>query len=264
MSFYALHVPGNPLVMPNPWDIGSAVMLQSLGVKALASTSAGAAFSLGLRDGMLDLDQILNNASGINAATTVPVSADLEHGGGDTPDDVASAVQQAADAGLAGASIEDLGSGPGSEIYPFDIALARVEAAVDVAKKTGLVLTARCEGALTGTLTLVQVATRIQAFAQAGADVVFAPGLSTEDDVKTIMDAAGETPVSVLLGANHPDLTLDRLANLGVSRISVGSALARAAYGSSIAIMRKALADGAFIYPDTTASFSEIENLLKP
>ena len=263
MSFYALHVPGTPLVMPNPWDVGSAVMLQSLGAKALASTSAGAAFSLGLCDGNLSQNQILSNANAINTATSVPISADLENGGGDSPEDAACAVQRAANAGLAGASIEDLSSGPSASIYSFENTLARVEASVEVAKKTGIVLTARSEGLLTGTLTLSQVADRIRAFAQAGVDVVFAPGLKTPEDVKTIMEAAGDTPVSVLLGANLPDLTIKHLANLGVARISVGSGLARAAYGSAIAIMRNALVDGAITYPDTTVSFAEIEDLLK-
>jgi len=263
MTFRALHSPGNPLIMPNPWDVGSAVMLQSFGFKALATTSAGAAFSIGQRDGTLKLRQILDNARAINAATSIPVSADLENGGGDRPEDAAQAVQQAANAGLAGASIEDL-CAQTHAIYPFEQALARVEAAAEVARKTGIILTARSEGLLTGTLSLGDVAARMDAFARAGADVVFAPGLSTPQEVKTIMAAAGDTPVSVLLAKNLPDMTPKNLADLGVARISVGSGLARAAYGSAIAMMRAALTDGAIIYPDTTASFAEIEQLLRP
>jgi 2-methylisocitrate lyase-like PEP mutase family enzyme len=263
MSFRALHVPGDPLVMPNPWDVGSAVMLQSLGAKALGSTSAGAAFSLGQCDGTLDLAQKLANAVAINDATNVPVSADLENGGGDSAESAADAIRAAAGASLAGASIEDLGKDPADPIYPFNLALARIEAAVDAARDTGVLLTARSEGLLTGTLTLTQVAARIRAFAQAGADVVFAPGLKTSEEVKTIMEAAKDTPVSVLIGSNQTDLTVANLANLGVARISFGSGLARLAYGAVIAMMRDALAGGAVDYPNATASFQEIETLLE-
>ncbi|WP_415920341.1 isocitrate lyase/PEP mutase family protein [Tateyamaria sp. SN6-1] len=261
-TFRDLHVPGTPFVMPNPWDVGSAVMFQSLGAKALGSTSAGAAFSRGQTDGALSLDQMLATASDINVATHVPVSADLENGGGDSPEAAAKAVAQAAQAGLAGVSIEDLGDAPGDPIYPFDHAVARVEAAVQAARTHGIVLTARSEGLLTGTLTLEAVCTRITAFARAGADVVFAPGLKDADDVRTIMQAAQDTPVSVLVGAAHPDLTVPHLASLGVARISVGSALARAAYGAALSVLRGALTQGTFDYADTMAPFSEIETLL--
>ncbi|MEL6886274.1 MAG: isocitrate lyase/phosphoenolpyruvate mutase family protein [Pseudomonadota bacterium] len=259
-TFRDLHVPGTPLVMPNPWDAGSARMLANLGARALASTSAGAAFAAGKQDGDLTLDQMIDAARALADATDVPVSADLENGGGDSPEQAAHAMRAAAQAGLAGASIEDLGN---DGIYAFDLALARVKAAVDAAHDTGIVLTARSEGLLTGTLTLAQVCDRITAFAKAGADVVFAPGLKTAQDVQAVIHAAGDTPVSVLVGGNDPDMTVDRLASLGVARISMGSGLARVAYGGMIAMMRGALDTGRFDYPDTTARFADIETLLR-
>ena len=261
-GFLDLHVPGTPLVMPNPWDVGSARMFETLGARALASTSAGAAFAAGQQDGTLSLHDMIAAAASIDAATTVPVSADLENGGGDSPEAAARAVRAAAEAGLAGASIEDLGTAASDPIYPFEQALARVEAAVDAARTSGIVLTARSEGLLTGTLTLAQVCDRIAAFAKAGADVVFAPGLASADDVRAVVSAANGTPVSVLVGGTHPDLTVPSLASLGVARISVGSGLARVAYGSAMAVLRAALSDGTFPYPDSTARFSEIEKLL--
>lgn len=261
-GFLDLHVPGTPLVMPNPWDVGSAVMFQNCGARALGSTSAGAAFSCGKQDGALALNDMLSAASAVNAATHVPVSADLENGGGDSPDAAATAVTRAAEAGLAGVSIEDLGTAPGDPIYPFEQALDRVEAAVEAAKRAGIVLTARSEGLLTGTLTLPQVCARMTAFARAGADVVFAPGLASGADVQAVVDAAGDTPVSVLVGAANPEITVPKLAALGVARISVGSGLARVAYGSALAVVRASLQDGTFPYPETTAGFAEIETLL--
>ena len=262
-AFRELHVPGRPLIMPNPWDVGSAVMFARSGARALASTSAGAAYAMGQADGTLSLDQVIAAAQTLDTAVDVPVSADLENGGGDDPDSVARAIHAAADAGLAGASIEDLGTGTGDPIYGFDLALARVEAAVAAAQECGIVLTARSEGLLTGTLTLDAVCARITAFARAGADVVFAPGLTSADDVRAVVQAAGDTPVSVLVGAPHPDLTVPKLAELGVARISFGSALARAAYGSALSVLRAVLGDGTFAYPDTTARFADIEALLR-
>lgn len=259
MDFRALHVPGDPLIMPNPWDVGSAVILQNMGAKALASTSAGAAFARGKCDGHLSLVDMLEVATDINTATHVPVNADLENGGADAPDAAADAMRRATNAGLAGASIEDLSSD--GTIYPMGLALERVEAAI-AATRGGLVLTARSEGLLTGTLARDEVCTRIAAFAKAGADVVFAPGLKTIDDVKAVVLAAGDTPVSVLVGGNLPELTIGNLANAGVARISVGSGMARAAYGAAMSMMSSALDTGQVSYPDTTASFAEIEALL--
>ena len=258
-SFRDLHVPGRPLIMPNPWDVGSARMMAKLGAKALASTSAGAAFAKGKRDGELSRDEMIEAARTIADIAPVPVSADLENGGGDTPQDAADAIRAAAAAGLVGASIEDLGD---TGIYPFEQALERVEAAIEAARDSGIVLTARSEGLLVGTLTLEEVCERMTAFARAGADVVFAPGLASAEEVSAVVRAAEDTPVSVLVGGNNPELTVERLASLGVARISVGSGLARAAYGSAIALMRTALSEGRFDYPETTASFAEIEELL--
>ncbi|WP_299657690.1 oxaloacetate decarboxylase [uncultured Tateyamaria sp.] len=261
MPFRALHVPGDPLIMPNPWDVGSAVLLQNMGAKALASTSAGAAFARGKPDGALSLDEMLGAATEIDAATRVPVSADLENGDADTPDGAAAAMCRAAEAGLAGASLEDLGKD--GVTYPTALAIERVEAAVAATRDSRLVLTARSEGLLTGTLPRDAVCARISAFAKAGADVVFVPGLTSLEDVTAVVQAAGDTPVSVLIGARSPDLTIANLANAGVARVSVGSGMARAAYGAAMAMMRGVQATGQITYPDNTASFADIEALLK-
>lgn len=262
IPFRDLHVPGRPLLMPNPWDAGSARMLASLGFQALASTSAGAAFAMGRRDGDLDLEQLLAAAKSIAEAAPVPVSADLENGGGRSAQAAADAITRAAGLGLAGASIEDFSNEAAAPIYPFALAVERVEAAVSAARDTGLVLTARAEGLLHPAPDFEDVLRRITAFAQAGADVVFAPGLKTADAVRAVIRAAGETPVSVLVGAPSTELTVARLGTLGAARISVGSGLARVAYGGVIAMMRQLQQSGEFAYPDTTASSAEIEPLL--
>ena len=159
-------------------------------------------------------------------------------------------------------SIEDLGHSDGDPIYPLALALERVEAAAEAARRHDIVPTARSEGLLTGTLTLAQVCARIEAFSRAGADVVFAPGLSSAEDVQAVVAVARDTPVSVLVGGPNADLTVPKLAGMGVARISVGSALARVAYGSALSVIRAALTEGQFAYPDTTASFAEISTLL--
>ena len=261
-AFRDLHIPGKPLLMPNPWDVGSAILLQNLGFEALASTSAGAAFARGRRDGDLNLDDMLAAAAAINDATGVPVSADLENGGGNSPEVAADGVAQAAARGLAGVSIEDFSNNAAAPIYPFELALERVEAAIAAARGGGIVLTARAEGLLNPAPDFNDILRRVEAFAKAGADVVFAPGLRTADQVRAVVRAAGETPVSVLVGSNSAELSVARLADLGVARISVGSGLARLAYGGVIAMMRHLQQTGDFAYPDTTASFSEIETLL--
>lgn len=258
--FKALHVPGTPLLMPNPWDAGSAVMLKTLGFQALGSTSAGAAFAAGLREGALNLTQMLEAAQTVTLASGLPVSADLEHGGGDTPEAVDHAIRQAQAYGVAGASIEDLA--PDGTTYPMAASIARVEAAVAAAKETGVVLTARAEGMLGADPDLANVCARINAFAKAGADVVFAPGLNDSAMVAEVMKAANGTPVSVIMGGPNPELTVPRLSELGVARISVGSSLARAAYGTALTAAHKMLTTGIYSPPEETFSFAQIEALL--
>ena len=260
-AFRDLHVPGTPLLMPNPWDAGSAVMLKSMGFKALGSTSAGAAFAAGRSEGTLSLTEMLDAAQLVSQSSGLPVSADLEHGGGETVEDAEDAVRQAAKHGLAGASIEDWG--PEGITYPIAQSIERIEAAVAAAKESGVVLTARAEGMQGPNPDLQDIRTRIAAFAKAGADVGFAPGLKDAEMVREVVAAANGTPVSVILGAPYGALTVERLAELGVARISLGSSLARAAYGSALTASRKLLETGSFSLPDNTFSFDEIEALLK-
>lgn len=259
--FRDLHVPGKPLLMPNPWDRGSAVMLRTMGFQALGSTSAGAAFAAGRKEGTLSLNEMLEAAHTVSDASGLPVSADLEHGGGATPDAASNAIRKAASLGIAGASIEDWG--PEGVTYPLSQSIARVEAAVAAAKETGLVLTARAEGLQGPEPDLSDVCVRISAFAKAGADVVFAPGLQNAEMVRAVVSAAGGTPVSVILGTPYGALSVSELGNLGVARISLGSSLARAAYGSALTAARNLLESGAFTPPEETFSFDEIEAFLQ-
>ena len=259
--FADLHRPGTPLVMPNPWDAGSAVMLKAMGYQALGSTSAGAAFAAGRAEGTLSLTEMLDAAQTVTEASGLPVSADLENGGGATPEDAENAIRQAAERGLAGASIEDCR--PGVTTYPLAISIERIEAAVAAANATGVVLTARAEGLQGDALDLADICTRIRAFAQAGADVVFAPGLTDADMIRDVVEAADGTPVSVILGAPYGAMTVSDLAGLGVARVSLGSSLARAAYGGALTAARKLLETGRFDLPADSFSFDEIEELLK-
>ncbi|WP_432817433.1 isocitrate lyase/PEP mutase family protein [Sulfitobacter sp. JB4-11] len=259
--FAQLHTSGKPLLMPNPWDAGSAVMLKAMGFQAFGSTSAGAAYTAGRPEGTLSLDEMLDAAETLARVSGLPVSADLENGGSDTPEAAAHAIREVGKRGLAGASIEDCA--PGVATYPMALSIARVEAAVAAAKDTGVVLTARAEGLQGDAPDLEDICTRISAFSKAGADVVFAPGLTDADMVRAVVKAAGDTPVSVILGAPYGALTVARLADLGVARISLGSSLARAAYGGALTAARNLLEKGSFALPENTYSFDEIEALLR-
>ncbi len=260
MSFRALHIPGSPFVMPNPWDAGSARLLASQGFAALASTSAGAAYAKGQTDGSLSLDEMLHAAKTLADATGLPVNADLEHGGGNRPSDAADAIAKAGQLSLDGASIEDLDTQ--GHIFPFDHALARIDAAIAAKADHNLVLTARTEIMLSGAPNFDEVLRRIAAFAQAGADVVFAPGLKDAAQIQAVVAAAKDVPVNVLIGNNALGLSLKDLADLGVARISTGSALTRAAYGAMLHMTDTLLQTGTFQYPETTVSFSDIQNAL--
>lgn len=260
MAFRALHIPGNPFVIPNPWDVGSARMFAGLGFPALASTSAGAAFAMGKTDGALSRAQLIDAAVAIKQATGLPINADLEHGGGNRPSDAAEGIAQSSAANLDGASIEDWDTS--GHIFPFEHALARIIAAIAANQDKALVLTARTEIMLSKAPNFDEVLRRITAFAKAGADVLFAPGLTDPAQISAVVKAAQGLPVNVLIGNNAPGLTQKDLAELGVARISFGSGLARAAYGAALGIAETLNETGQITYPDTTASFSKIENLL--
>lgn len=235
-AFQALHRREGLFVLPNPWDAGSAKMLAGLGFEALATTSAGLAFSLGRCDaeGEVSREEALANARAIVEATPLPVAADLENGYGDAPQDCAATVRLAASIGLVGGSIEDASGRADAPIYPFELAVERVRAAAQAARSLDFpfTLAARAENHLHGRDDLDDTIRRLVAFAEAGADVLYAPGLSTREQIAAVVSAVAPRPVNVLVGSPALRLSLDELAELGVKRVSLGSALARVAYGA--------------------------------
>lgn len=255
-EFRTLHN-GPIFVMPNPWDVGSARSLASLGFKALATTSAGYANTLGRADGQVSRDESIAHAAEIVQATPLPVNADLEGGYGHSPQDVATTVRAAIDVGLAGGSIEDATGRPDAPIYPVAQAVERIEAAVQAAADTGFVLTARAENFLFGITDLDDTIDRLQRFAAAGADVVYAPGLASIDDIATVVSNVA-VPVNVLA---RPDLSVAQLADAGVIRISLGSALSRHALGAAVVAAEEILTEGTFTFAHRTPSSARIDEL---
>jgi 2-methylisocitrate lyase-like PEP mutase family enzyme len=261
-SFLELHRPGSPLLLPNAWDVGSARLLAALGFRALATTSSGAAAAAGGPDGSLGRDASLAHAAALVAATQLPVTADLENGFADDPEGVADTVSAARRVGLAGVSIEDA-SGRGDEIYPFDAAVERVAAAAAAAHEGAepIVLTARAENFLHGRPQLEDTIARLQAFAGAGADVVYAPGLVHLEQVREVV-AAVDVPVNVLALPGLPSVA--ELAEAGVARVSVGGALAFAAYGAALEAAQ-AFGRGELDWLPTSRSRSRsVQGLLSP
>ncbi|WP_165678141.1 isocitrate lyase/PEP mutase family protein [Metapseudomonas otitidis] len=235
-DFAALHQGPDLLVLPNPWDAGSARMLAHLGFKALATTSAGLAFSVGRRDaeGAVSREEALGNARAIVEATPLPVAADLENGYGDSPEACAETLRLAAEAGLVGGSIEDASGRPVAPIYDAGLALERIQAAAEAARALPFpfTLAARAENFLHGRPDLDDTLRRLVAYAEAGADVLYAPGLTTREQIAEVVAAVAPKPVNILVGSPALALTLDELAALGVRRVSLGSNLARVAYGA--------------------------------
>jgi 2-methylisocitrate lyase-like PEP mutase family enzyme len=245
--FLAMHRPGEPLLLPNPWDVGSARVLASLGFAALATTSSGFAATLGQPDGTVTRDQAIAHGGQIAAATPLPVTADMENGYADDPEGVAETVRLAIDAGLAGCSIEDFTGRAGDPIYEASLAAQRVAAAAEAAHSgpRRLVLTARAENHLHGRDDLADTIARLQAYAQAGADVVYAPGLTRADDIRLVV-AAVNRPVNVLALAAAPPVA--ELAELGVARISVGGSFAFAALGALVEAAQELRTAGTYGY----------------
>ncbi|MAM09244.1 MAG: 2-methylisocitrate lyase [Rhizobiaceae bacterium] len=259
-AFKALHEAEGAFVMPNPWDAGSAKMLANLGFGALATTSAGLAFSLGKRDSAAALtrEEVLENARAIVEATDLPVSTDLENGFGDLPEDCANTVRLAAATGLAGGSIEDATGRSDDPIYAFEPAVERVRAAAEAVRDLPFLLTARAENFLWGRPDLDDTIRRLQAFERAGADVLYAPGLPDLDAIKTVCDAVSR-PVNVVMGLSGPVFSVDALSRAGVRRVSVGGSFARAALGALRQAAEEVLNKGTFTYsrsalPDTEAA----------
>jgi 2-methylisocitrate lyase-like PEP mutase family enzyme len=258
-AFRALHERENAFIIPNPWDIGTARLLEHLGFEALATTSAGYAFSLGRRDYNLGRDNTLAHAASIVSATDLPVSADLENGFGDAPETVTETIRLAAAAGLAGGSIEDSTGRPDDPIYGFEAAVERVRAAAETVRSlpSPFMLTARAENFLWGRPDLRDTIKRLQAYQEAGADVLYAPGLAGKDDIAAVVKAV-DRPVNVLMGLKGVQLSLSELSEIGVKRVSVGSALSRAALGAFLRAAREMREHGSFTFADDAVSYSEI------
>lgn len=247
--FRRLHEDSGVFVVPNPWDAGSARILTALQFPALATTSAGFAFSLGRKDmgGGVARDQILQNARSIVEATHLPVSADLQNGFGDEPGDCAETIRLASDVGLVGGSIEDASGDPTRPIYDFALAVERIAAAKDAAASLPFVLTARAENYLWARPDLDDTIRRLRAYSDAGADVLYAPGLPTLEAVREVCGAVGK-PVNVVMGLKGPAWSLEQLQEAGVKRVSVGGSFARAALAGLIRAAKEVKESGTFGY----------------
>ncbi len=264
-KFRSLHESGC-FVLPNPWDAGSAVYLEHLGFEALATTSAGFAFSRALPDSVsaVPVDLVLAHVREIAEATTLPVNADFQNAYAHEPEGVAANVARCIATGVAGLSIEDATGDDAAPLYDFALAIERVKAAraaIDAAK-IPVVLTARCEAWLVNDADPLRTSLeRLVAFAEAGADCLYAPGVSKPDEIATIVKAVAPKPVNILVSTNNCDLTVSQLADLGVRRISVGAALARAAWGGFIKSARNIKETGSFKDFADAAPFNELNNL---
>lgn len=262
-TFHALHHAGC-FVMPNPWDPGSARLLAALGFPALATTSAGYAWTLGQRDNGVALDAMLAHLTALAAAVDVPVNADFEGGFAVEPEGVAANVRLAAATGIAGLSIEDSTGDPASPLFHRTLAVERIaaaRAAID-ASGTGVVLTARSEGFFVGRPDLDETLARLRAFADAGADCLYAPGITTPEQIAAVVAAAAPKPVNLLVNGGF--ITVAAAAALGVRRISVGGALARVAWTAALDAARTIAADGTFAAFDTAVSSAAIHALITP
>jgi 2-methylisocitrate lyase-like PEP mutase family enzyme len=258
--FRALHERDGAFIIPNPYDIGTARLLANLGFEALATTSSGLAFTLGRRDYGLRREQVLTHISALNSATNLPISADLENGFGDAPETAAETIRLAAEAGAVGGSIEDSTGLSNAPVFEIELAAERVRTAAAAARATesGFTLTARAENYLYDRKDLKDTIQRLQAYQEAGADVLYAPGLTTRDDIAAVVSSV-DRPVNVLMGLPGVDLTLDELSTIGVKRVSVGSGLARAALGGFLRAAREMRGSGTFTWAsEAVSSLSEL------
>jgi 2-methylisocitrate lyase-like PEP mutase family enzyme len=245
--FRALHERDTAFIIPNPWDVGTARLLAHLGFEALATTSMGFAFSAGQCDNTIGRERMMEHVAAISSATNLPVSADLENGFGDAPEAVAETIRLAAAAGVVGASIEDATGRAGDPIYERGAAVERIRAAAEAARALPFpfTLTARAENYLRGRLDLRDTIERLQAYQDAGADVLYAPGLTSSEEIAAVVRSV-DRPVNVVMGLQGVQLSLAELAAIGVRRISVGSALARTALGAFLRAAREMREHGTF------------------
>jgi 2-methylisocitrate lyase-like PEP mutase family enzyme len=264
-KFRALHESGC-FVLPNPWDIGTAIYLERLGFNALATTSAGFAFSRGKPDGGIPRDEMLTHIREIVEATPLPVNADFMAGYADEPEDVAGNVQLCVETGVAGLSIEDSTGRSDRPLYEKKLAIQRIRAARSAIEtsKSGVILTARCEAWLVGDPDPLHTAIdRLTAYAESGADCLYAPGVSDPNEIAQIVNAVAPNPVNILVSGFNHHLTLSGLAHLGVRRISVGSGLALAAWGAFLRAAQDIKANGTFNLLADNAPFAELNDLFR-
>jgi 2-methylisocitrate lyase-like PEP mutase family enzyme len=262
--FRALHHRDRAFIIPNPWDAGTSRLLAGMGFEALATTSGGYAFSAGLQDGAVGRDAMLKHVADIVAATDLPVSADLENGFGDSPEACAETIRLSAATGLAGGSIEDVSPRPQPAIYAFEHAVERVRAAAEAAHAlpAPFVLTARAENFIAGNPDLADTIRRLQAFQEAGADVLYAPGLRIKEDIAAVLSSV-DRPVNVIMGLQGVALDLATLSAMGVKRISVGSALSRAALSAFLHAAREMHEHGTFTFANDLVSYKEINDMFE-
>ena len=260
--FRALHESGC-FAIPNPWDIGSAKYLQHLGFKAIATTSAGFAFSRGLSDGSVKRDDMLAHIKELVEATDIPVNADFENGYADDPNWVAENTRLCADTGVAGLSIEDAADRRESPLYDVDLAVERIHAVREALHGTNVLLVGRAEGFLVGREKIDNVIKRLIAYSEAGADCLYAPGFKDRDSNKAIIEAVAPKPVNVLIGGPG-GLTMRDAAELGARRVSVGGAFARAAWGGFIRAAKELMEKGTFDELAHAAPYAELQKLFSP
>lgn len=263
--FRALHERNGAFIIPNPWDVGTARLLAHSGFEALATTSMGYAFSLGRKDNSLGRKETLAYASAIASATQLPVSADLENGFGDSPQVVAETIKLAAAAGVVGGSIEDATGRPDHPIYEIELATERVRTAVAAARALPFpfTLTARAENYWHGRPDLGDTIRRFQAYEKAGADVLYAPGLSTREDIAAVVSSVNR-PVNVVMGLQGVQLSLSELSAMGVKRVSVGSALCRTALAAFLRAAREMREHGTFSFATEAVNPREISAIFDP
>ncbi|MDB6060946.1 MAG: phosphoenolpyruvate phosphomutase family protein [Verrucomicrobiaceae bacterium] len=260
--FKRLHTEDGCFIMPNPWDAGSARLLQYLGFTALASTSAGFAFTRGRPDQSMQRDEVIAHLSELVAATDLPINADLENGFGDAPADVEKTIIAAAAIGVVGASIEDATGRSEQPIYSFELAVERIQAAAAAAKSQAVpvLLTARAENYLYGRTDLNDTIKRLQAYQEAGADVLYAPGIRTREDIAAIISSV-DRPLNVLMGLSGVTVTKQELTELGVKRISVGGSLARAAISALLSAGKELRDEGTFNYANDAIGTADINGI---
>lgn len=259
-AFRQLHQSGC-FVIPNPWDLGSARYLSQLGFKALATTSSGFAWSRGCADNRISVDDTLRHFEEVAHSVEVPVNGDFEGAFAIDPAEVLTNMRRVVATGIAGVSIEDSSGDPAQPLFEFALALDRVRAAYEAVEGTGVLLTARTEGFLVGRPDLEESIRRLKAFAEVGADCLYAPGIRTPDEIAAIVRAVAPRPVNVLVGGNHT--TVAELAKLGVRRISVGGALARTAWGGFMSAANEIARDGTFRGLAQAPPFAEVNKLFE-